>query len=310
MARSATQDAASSARIFAGPVAKTADRAALAQAEKMEAQGARPDDIWRATGWGRGADGQWRFEIDDSRMGVKIPRNATSDSFSTYSAAVDHPELFEAYPPMQRNRINFDHRTPNSSLKTQTSPNAFDAKKFDTSIGVEGRKVVGAPTFIPRHYDSVRGSTAHEMQHNVQLREGFAQGADPVGLEMEHFAQQQPRIDELNQKIITLASAHPDTARQFMTLANTQIDDVAGAGLARSALEKLPNGKEILASLDELEGLTKTDVDFYDVYRRHAGEVEARNAADRLRMTPEERRVTPPWATEDVPRAQQIIRFK
>jgi len=52
--------------IFAGTGAKTADRAALAQAEKLTAAGADPRKIWKDTGWMKGGDGKWRFEIDDS----------------------------------------------------------------------------------------------------------------------------------------------------------------------------------------------------------------------------------------------------
>jgi hypothetical protein len=59
-------DAGAAKAIFAGITAKTADRAALAQAEKLTAAGADPRAIWRDTGWMKGGDGKWRFEIDDS----------------------------------------------------------------------------------------------------------------------------------------------------------------------------------------------------------------------------------------------------
>ncbi len=47
----------------------------------------------------------------------------------------------------------------------------------------------------------------------------------------------------------------------------------------------------------------------FESYRRLAGEVEARNVQKRMNMTPEQRRVMPPWATEDIPREQQIVRL-
>lgn len=43
-------------------------------------------------------------------------------------------------------------------------------------------------------------------------------------------------------------------------------------------------------------------------YHMSAGEVEARNVERRADMTPAERHANPPWKTEDVPTAQQIIR--
>ncbi len=43
------------------------------------------------------------------------------------------------------------------------------------------------------------------------------------------------------------------------------------------------------------------------MYRRAAGEVEARNVQSRMNMTPEERRAKAPWETQDTPDAQHII---
>lgn len=51
-----------------------------------------------------------------------------------------------------------------------------------------------------------------------------------------------------------------------------------------------------------------TDEVLMDHYRRTAGEVEARNVQNRLNFTPEQRRATPPWQTQDVPDINQIIR--
>jgi hypothetical protein len=45
-----------------------------------------------------------------------------------------------------------------------------------------------------------------------------------------------------------------------------------------------------------------------DAYRRLAGEVEARNVQKRMDMTPDQRRATPPWATQDVPDDMQLLR--
>lgn len=53
---------------MAGPKAKTASSKSLALAEAMEEDGASREEIWQKTGWIRGADGQWRFEVDDSKM--------------------------------------------------------------------------------------------------------------------------------------------------------------------------------------------------------------------------------------------------
>ena len=53
---------------FGGENARRADLDALEQAKKMELQGVAADTIFLETGWFTGADGKWRFEIDDSGM--------------------------------------------------------------------------------------------------------------------------------------------------------------------------------------------------------------------------------------------------
>lgn len=50
----------------AGIGARTADSAALRRAEALEKSGTDNETIRQETGWYRGMDGQWRFEIDDS----------------------------------------------------------------------------------------------------------------------------------------------------------------------------------------------------------------------------------------------------
>lgn len=53
---------------FAGERAKTANVQALRDAQEMETIGADMESIRKATGWHKGRDGKWRFEIDDSGM--------------------------------------------------------------------------------------------------------------------------------------------------------------------------------------------------------------------------------------------------
>ena len=54
------------AGIFAGPNAKTANLVALKEAENLAAKGADNEAIRQATGWFKGMDGKWRFEIPDN----------------------------------------------------------------------------------------------------------------------------------------------------------------------------------------------------------------------------------------------------
>ena len=53
---------------FAGQKASTANLEKLKNAQEMETLGADMESIRKATGWFKGRDGKWRFEINDSNM--------------------------------------------------------------------------------------------------------------------------------------------------------------------------------------------------------------------------------------------------
>lgn len=53
---------------YVGEFAKAADKSALDQAREMEQQGSTAKDIRAETGWFKGKDGKWRFEISDKDM--------------------------------------------------------------------------------------------------------------------------------------------------------------------------------------------------------------------------------------------------
>ena len=64
---------------FGGVDAKFADFKKLAEAYKLEQQDYSPRLIWSRTGWYRGGDGRWRFEINDSGAKLKIHTDVKAD---------------------------------------------------------------------------------------------------------------------------------------------------------------------------------------------------------------------------------------
>src|SRR3990167_10187275 len=53
--------------IFAGPGAKTADLLKLNVAQRMEQAGAKAEEILKSTGWFKGMEGKWKYEIPDRK---------------------------------------------------------------------------------------------------------------------------------------------------------------------------------------------------------------------------------------------------
>lgn len=85
---------------FAGIFAKNADNFKLDTAKKMEKSGeATPEEIRRKTGWYRGYDRLWRFEIDDSKMKIKETNIVGGDT--KLGDVLEHPDLFAAYPQLR-----------------------------------------------------------------------------------------------------------------------------------------------------------------------------------------------------------------
>lgn len=88
----------------------------LAVAKEMEAAGKISKEIWTATGWERGKDGQWRYEIPDlDRLDLK-PIDLANESVNgkiwidnelTLGELFHNNDLFKAYPELRDIKLGF-----------------------------------------------------------------------------------------------------------------------------------------------------------------------------------------------------------
>jgi len=262
--------------MLAGKGAKTADLVQLRKAEDLEKAGGNADDIWRETGWGRGADDEWRFEIDDSDAFLEHPRNIPSGYYR-----LQHDDLENAYPDRMRSL--------QQSILNNGGP-------------IRGKYLPSSNTIVARGREGHRSTALHELQHMVQSKEGFGLGGNPK----EFVPQTTYTADELTDAAI-IDKMMSGRGGMNQLDAMEHFKKVIGREPARkafSALERVGRGK----TLDGARDAARLAEDPMESYRRLAGEVEARNVQKRMDWTPEQRRETPPWATEDVPRDQQIVR--
>ena len=183
---------------FAGRQAKTANLPELAKAEKLEKARVSRDDIWRETGWGRGADNQWRFEIDDSKAVINT-RQPVSGLLTEASLieqiekaaahglhdradglgqvlsrlkegvfradeVINHPELLAAYPNMADMTIR---RKPMGR-----TGGSYHKDRDEIHLN---ENLPQSTWGYPRSETSVG---AHEFQHAIQGRENFARGGN------------------------------------------------------------------------------------------------------------------------------------
>lgn len=82
----------------AGERAMTANMEKLKEAKEMLAKDADMETIYKKTGWHRGADGKWRFEIPDNLDKIDAAKFPEEGYAIPLGEIYTNPKLYEAYP--------------------------------------------------------------------------------------------------------------------------------------------------------------------------------------------------------------------
>lgn len=270
---------------------------AFGTAERMAQGGASNEDIWKMTGWFKGDDGNWRFEIDDfdAKLDDKTDEILNASLLDNDPARVveilKHDNLFQYYPELKDVKVKYDPELEARSGYFSPSKNM----------------VVLSPKSTPEENLSV---LMHELMHTIQGLENLARGKafKTVRTDVPHRwaqAANEVRAGKITQKEVVGMYAD-------------------GYGVQR-AKEEFANYKRmadqykrILAknvdtwSLQERDLIERADKYFDEMadfvaYRRSAGEVEARNVQNRLGMGWKAREKSFPGKTIDVPQEKIYI---
>ena len=115
---------------FGGRNSKTANKSLLAKAEQMESEGAKSEEIRQGTGWFRGYDGGWRYEINDLESSlIENPKIYVHDDgqgpyFSgKLTDILNHKDLFKAYPQLKKIKVRICTLDYNASGAYMTDTN-------------------------------------------------------------------------------------------------------------------------------------------------------------------------------------------
>lgn len=289
----------------------------LQVAREMEQAGKDAKAIRLATGWERGADGKWRYEIPDAKIidtldidgtGRYIVKRYESDMLWNSGRLGDKvvaPELFAAYPQLKTYGINTDTLT-----NGWISNGDFDHK----------RRVINIHANELKYLNSILN---HEIQHAIQRIEGFAIGGNEASVEVAFKAA------KAEWKARAYAHALEETAKELggeynqAEVEKALIREYEDMGMQ----EYLPDNETRVKgfnyfargyadrSMDDaikrfrLETSTREDFNAYNEYRHLSGEVEARNAQKRMAMDEFKRKRTLLRETEDVAREDQIFLY-
>ena len=326
----AMEGSAEAQNTFGGVNARTADLKALATAQQMEAQGMDADAIRKETKWFRGMDGKWRFEIDDSGMkyfrsgdaaftqnhpeyaeyqslinqmlmgtmtpeqearmrelndtwGREKPRltDRLSGGAARLQDIIQHDALFEAYPELRNVHVRF-------------APMGSERGEYNrrTNTITLNENIKNAP----------QNTIVHEVQHAIQQAEDFAGGASPEYWEDVLKNDEPVRSAGLEQaeRKLTEFLRNPENAEAVhlqWALDNAETDEdyqaIIEAAEQNGSYEKLAQYEQLQWDVETQRSRANNMVPS-ELYRNTAGEIEARDAAYRRELTPEQRELKMP----------------
>jgi hypothetical protein len=263
-------------QIFIGENAKTWDKVDAVRAQAMEKKGATPEEIWTETGTFRGPEGKWRQEISDQNLGIQDFRNTGG------AMVIKHPELQASYEQLPKG-VKVVPTPEYEQMASYEAPK----RELDWQLGEGG--TIRVPTNEPAPTDVY----AHELQHAVQAKEGFARGGSP---------------DKMILVLEDLAKQKREEAIKFLNLSSNK-DPLNPQIIKPGAREKgLVLQKEARQLEDQIMLAYHSEQAKFDLYNKLAGEAEARATQARLGMTTEQRRAKFPYQSYDVPINELIVR--
>ncbi len=256
-----------------GVNAKTAEVGRLADAERMEQGGADSETVRRETGWYRGYDGKWRFEIDDSKMRFINHREESRRTWKL-DELIRHDALFAAYPELRN----------------------YTVLNFGIADGVEATFYPGLNriTLDPQlNRAEKRAALIHEIQHAIQVIEGFAAGSSTDYWQDAFVTDAEKRTERHLQE---LAWKNHQLAEDMYKLLRDTPDarrDALRATFVQRHGEKAV--REFTDTYNHLLDLQKQRTMRAErAYRDTAGEIEAADVANRLGLSAKQRAETRP----------------
>lgn len=264
---------------LAGIRSKGANLDSLARAQAMAADKENyhsPEDIYKETGWLKGADGKWRYEIPDNLEGIKIDDFLKAGNLASWhlERLYDNPALYKAYPQLRKIPIELATSLP-KGVVGRTNP-IFGTIEINYN-------------YATKDPDKAKSALVHEIQHLIQEEEDFARGGSYKTVRDDLRAELKNINDELNKDgVEDYLSATQKADDAIFSFDEEEIEK-----WGKIAKEKENNliklyGEGFIEKVNQLSGrkasiieaLTK---DEYTAYRNLAGEQEAREAEKRAK---------------------------
>ena len=307
-------------------------------AQKMEAAKKEAKAIKLATGWERGADGKWRYEIPDgiyhpkgdAELKKALAKQPWCEELIGLSDRIIDGEELSKEETERFNELAEKEAAFKADYLKKEKPHLADWLENDELFKAYPElKRVGIvftdnmPKEQAGYYDSKSNTItvntnssedtasiiAHEVQHAIQRYEGFATGGN-LKAAMEYLSGNKRADVKIKQQL-----AYKLSQEKGLGLSEEEVNSLIG----HLEYEDIPDDelqKQIDAlcqkhniTEDQLEDIYPMDSVWHEAYNRISGEAEARNVQKRMGMTAEERRASLAADTEDVARDSQILLF-
>lgn len=307
---------------YAGRRSETRDGSLLEQAQELDWNGESNETIRQQTGWFKGMDGQWRYEIDDSQARII---EADAGRVLMLSELLEHPTLYEAYPELKNTPVIFADLPENTHGRAVGRGIMLNEKDFS----IDGR--------VTTDSKSLKSTLLHEIQHQIQRIEGFATGSNQrywqeklnAGLRVnsndagirkaeqtrrEFFEKQSDEMKELIRRHNRLMLEMREQERRVLEAESVDEGEAARARVLQimeQASELVDRAAQIDPESDPLwtydmmtEAIREAKANSHpmnsmELYRMTAGEIEARDVESRIGLQEGQRRTIPPAHDEN-----------
>lgn len=310
----------------------------LGAAQKMEAAKKEAKAIKLATGWERGADGKWRYEIPDgiyhpkgdAELKKALARQPWREELNGLSDRILDGEGLSKEETERFNELSEKEAAFKADYLKKEKPHLADWLENDELFKAYPElKRVGIvftdnmPKEQAGYYDSKSNTItvntnssedtasiiAHEVQHAIQRYEGFATGGN-LKAAMEYLSGNKRADVKIKQQL-----AYKLSQEKGLGLSEEEVNSLIGhleyEDISDDELQKQIDAlcQKHNITEDQLEDIYPMDSVWHEAYNRISGETEARNVQKRMGMTAEERGASLAADTEDVARDSQILLF-
>ena len=310
----------------------------LGAAQKMEAAKKEAKAIKLATGWERGADGKWRYEIPDgiyhskgdAELKKALAKQPWREELNGLSDRILDGEGLSKEETERFNELSEKEAAFKADYLKKEKPHLADWLENDELFKAYPElKRVGIvftdnmPKEQAGYYDSKSNTItvntnsledtasiiAHEVQHAIQRYEGFATGGN-LKAAMEYLSGNKRADVKIKQQL-----AYKLSQEKGLGLSEEEVNSLIGhleyEDISDDELQKQIDAlcQKHNITEDQLEDIYPMDSVWHEAYNRISGETEARNVQKRMGMTAEERRASLAADTEDVARDSQILLF-